>query len=462
MREIKKIGVIGMGYVGIPSAILFANAKGIEKVYGFQRESKSSGYKIKMLNSGESPLKGKEPQLEYLLNVALHRETFECTSNYDLISEMDAITLTIQTPFSNKESLIPDYEPLKNGLIEVGNRLQNDMLVVLESTITPGTTESLAKSILEKQSGLIAGVDFALAHAPERVMVGKLIDNIQTHDRIVGGINNYSTEYATNLYSKVLVKGKVIPMTAKAAETTKTAENTIRDLQIAASNQLALYCESMGINFYDVKLGIDSLKGKGVERAMLNPGAGVGGHCLTKDAYHLERGVALSKSLDYPKCESLFTTARCINDFMPTHMYNLMISGMGRIIHQIRYPVKIAILGWSFLENSDDIRESPSISFAMLLDKMHINYVIHDPYIGSYNTDFCKIIKDSDALVIFTAHDQYKKLLSDPTSLKKDIGREYPVIIDGRNIISADAFIDAGFIYKGIGRGDKNNHEIVK
>jgi DNA-binding YbaB/EbfC family protein len=135
----------------------------------------------------------------------------------------------------------------------------------------------MACEVLEKESGMKAGEGFALAHAPERVMVGRLIRNIQEHDRCVGGIDEVSTKRAVELYSPVLTKGKIIPMSATAAEVTKTAENTFRDLQIAAANELALYCKAMGINFYDVRAGIDSLKGDGITRAILWPGAGVGG-----------------------------------------------------------------------------------------------------------------------------------------------------------------------------------------
>ncbi len=134
-----------------------------------------------------------------------------------------------------------------------GKNISEGSIVVLESTITPGTTNGMAKQILEDESGMVAGEDFALAHAPERVMVGRLLRNISEHDRIIGGIDDISTKRAIELYSPVLTTGKVIPMMAIAAEVTKTAENTFRDLQIAAANELALYCEAMGINFYDGK-----------------------------------------------------------------------------------------------------------------------------------------------------------------------------------------------------------------
>lgn len=184
-------------------------------------------------------------------------------------------------------------------------------------------------------------------------MVGRLLRNIREHDRIVGGIDEASTQRATELYSPVLTTGKVIPMTATAAEVTKTAENTFRDLQIAAINELALYCEAMGINVYDVRTGIDSLKGEGITRALLWPGAGVGGHCLTKDTYHLERGVQMlgKGSLDYPAGEpSLYVLARHINDFMPTHMFRLTMDGLERAGVPPK-GAKVAMLGWAFLSD---------------------------------------------------------------------------------------------------------------
>ncbi|MDD5025402.1 MAG: nucleotide sugar dehydrogenase, partial [Methanoregula sp.] len=336
-----------MGYVGIPAAALIADAPGIEKVYGFQRDSPTSGYKIAMLNRGESPLKGEEPGLEALLHSVVGKKKFECTSDFSKIGGLDAVTLSIQTPFLNKDDLLPDFSALKDGILQVGRYLKPGMLVVLESTITPGTTTGFAREILESESSLVAGQDFALAHAPERVMVGRLLRNIREHDRIVGGIDPVSTRRAAELYSQVLTKGTVIPMTATAAEVTKTAENTFRDLQIAAINELALYCEAMGINVYDVRTGIDSLKGEGITRSLLYPGAGVGGHCLTKDTYHLERGVQqLGRDLlDYPKDEpSLFVLARRINDFMPRHMYRLTVDALARAGRPVK-GARVAILG---------------------------------------------------------------------------------------------------------------------
>jgi UDP-N-acetyl-D-mannosaminuronic acid dehydrogenase len=464
---IRKIGVLGMGYVGIPAAALFADVPHVETVYGFQRDSPSSGYKIAMLNRGESPLKGEEPGLEELLAKVVSAGKFSCTSDFSKIRELDAVTLSIQTPFLNKEDLLPDFSALFEGIRNVGRNLTPGMLVVLESTVTPGTTNGVARELLEKESGLVAGKDFALAHAPERVMVGRLLRNIREHDRIVGGIDEASTRRATELYKPVLTLGKVIPMTATAAEVTKTAENTFRDLQIAAINELALYCEAMGINVYDVRTGIDSLKGEGITRAMLWPGAGVGGHCLTKDTYHLERGVQVlgKDDLDFPKGEpSLYVLARRINDFMPTHMFRLTKDALARAGTPLK-GAKIALLGWSFLANSDDTRNTPAEPYRDLLVKEGAVVSVQDPYVAEYPgvamVPFVEeALEGADAVVIFAGHHQYRTL--DAKVIRNLSGKKHPAMIDGRNLVDPDAYIREGFIYKGIGRGDKNSHAIVE
>jgi UDP-N-acetyl-D-mannosaminuronic acid dehydrogenase len=462
---IKKIGVVGMGYVGIPSAALFAAVPHYEQVYGFQRDSKSSGYKIRMLNHGESPLKGEEPGLKELLKNVVGEGKFSCTSDFSKIAELDAVTLAIQTPFKDSKDLIPDFSPLIHGIRMTGKYMGEGALVVLESTITPGTTAGMAKMLLEEESGMIAGQDFALAHAPERVMVGRLIRNIREHDRIIGGIDSVSTLRAQELYTPVLTTGRIIPMTATAAEVTKTAENTFRDLQIAAVNELALYCEAMGINIYDVRDGVASLKEESVTRAILWPGAGVGGHCLTKDTYHLERGVKILGEglLDYPSGkESLFTLARTINDFMPVHMANLTISGLERS-GQKTDGTRISLLGWAFIANSDDARNTPSEVYHDLMKEQGAEISVHDPYVEHYpgisiTKDLDGVLKDAGAVVIFTAHSEYRSL--DPVKMRKLMGKKRPVIIDGRNMVDPDQFIQSGWVYKGIGRGDKNTHQV--
>jgi len=460
---IKKVGVVGMGYVGIPAAALFADAPAFDRVYGFQRDSPSSGHKIAMLNRGESPLKGEEPGLEELLQKVVSAGKFSCTADFSKVAECDAVTLAIQTPFKDPKDLIPDFTPLIEGIENVGRHLTEGTLVVLESTITPGTTAGMAREILEKTSGLVAGEDFALAHAPERVMVGRLLKNIREHDRCVGGIDDASTKRAVELYTPVLTSGRVIPMTATAAEVTKTAENTFRDLQIAAANQLALYCEAMGINVYDVRAGIDSLKGEGITRAILWPGAGVGGHCLTKDTYHLERGVRVlgPDALDWPgDVASLYVTARHINDFMPAHMLTLTTSALAQAGKTLKGS-KVALLGWAFINDSDDARNTPAEPFRDAVLAAGASVAVHDTWVERYPGvevlhDLAAVLNGADAVVVFAGHKDYRGLA--PADIKAQCGCEHPAIVDGRNIVDPDAFIEAGFAYRGIGRGDKNGH----
>ena len=461
---IRTVGVVGMGYVGIPAAALFADAPEFDSVVGFQRDSASSGYKVAMLNRGESPLKGEEPGLEELLRKVTDAGKFRCTSDFSEIAGCDAVTLAIQTPFLDPKDLIPDFSALIEGLRNVGRYIAEGTLVVLESTVTPGTTAGMAREILEAESGLTAGKEFCLAHAPERVMVGRLLRNIREHDRIVGGIDDVSTARAVELYRPVLTTGKIIPMTATAAEVTKTAENAFRDLQIAAANQLALHCEAIGVNVYDVRAGIDSLKGEGITRAILWPGAGVGGHCLTKDSWHLERGAqVLGGDLWYPHGEkSIFGVARAINEFMPRHMVHLTLEGLKRAGKEPG-GATVALLGWAFIQNSDDTRNTPAEPYLAAMEETGAVVRIHDPYVSEYpgieiSQDLVETLTGVDAVVIFTAHRHYFAL--DPAWMKKISGEEHPVIVDGRNVVDPDLFIQAGFVYKGIGRGDRNDHPI--
>jgi len=214
-----------------------------------------------------------------------------------------------------------------------------------------------------------------------------------------------------------------------------------------------------------VRTGIDSLKGEGITRAMLWPGAGVGGHCLTKDTYHLERGVQqLGKELlDYPAGEpSLFVLARRINDFMPRHMLRLTREGLARSGMPLS-GAKIALLGWAFLANSDDTRNTPSEPYRDDLLTAGAHVAIHDPYVEhapgiTLTPSPDDTIRGADAVVIFAGHRQYRSLV--PTRVKELTGKKHPVIVDGRNLINPDPWIAAGFVYKGIGRGDKNSHPV--
>lgn len=468
MKPIKTVGVLGMGYVGVPAAALFTEK--YDFVYGFQRKSETSGYKIDMLNRGECPFVN-EPYLPQILKSAVKHNKFQCTSDFSKIKELDALTISIQTPFIYPTK--PDYTALTSGLETAAKWLAPETLVVIESTVSPGFTQTSALNILESLSHLhLNDGEFFLAHAPERIMNGRLINNIRNLDRIIGGVNYKSTLRTTELYTPIMKKGKLIQMQARAAETTKVAENACRDLQIATANNLALYCEAMGINFYDVKTGIDSLNTDS-SRGLLLPGAGVGGHCLTKDSYHLEYGLNImrpdmempKKHLDFPqKMQSLFIHSRNINDFMPHHMFYLTTEALiiGEKLNQSNENhKKIALLGWAFNADTEDSRNSPSKTFYELFNPSRTDISIHDPYVKNTSCELTPVLENADAVVIFTGHTQYRTIFNEPgypEHLKQLVNKKYPIIIDGRNIIEPDAYIDAGFIYRGIGRGDKNNH----
>ncbi|HWR25217.1 MAG TPA: UDP binding domain-containing protein, partial [Methanosarcina sp.] len=205
--------------------------------------------------------------------------------------------------------------------------------------------------------------------------------------------------------------------------------------------------------------------GEGITRAVLWPEAGVGGHCLTKDTYHLERGVKIGNGhLDYPAgADSIYVLARKINDFMPVHMYNLTVSALERVGKKMNGS-KIAMLGWAFIRDSDDARNTPSEPYRNLCLKAGAKIAVHDPYVVNYpgveiSDKLDEVIKDADAVVFLAGHSAYFNLKAD--WIKKIAGKKNPVVIDGRNIIEPEMFIGKGFVYKGIGRGDKNEHLII-
>ena len=187
----KKIVVVGMGYVGIPAAALFADVEGY-KVVGVQRRSKRSGWKIDWLNEGKNPIGGDEPGLSELIEKVVKKGTFRVTDDFSECNDADVILIDVQTPTDEKG--IPHYESLKEVSKQIGNHIKKDVLVVIESTVAPGTTKYIVKPILEKESGMSAGDDFSLAFSYERVMVGRLIHNITKLPRIIGGIDKRSTK----------------------------------------------------------------------------------------------------------------------------------------------------------------------------------------------------------------------------------------------------------------------------
>ena len=460
-----RVAVIGMGYVGIPAAVLLAN-RGYE-VTGIQRRSERSGWKIEWLNSGRCPIGGQEPELAEMLKRVVASGKFRATYDFSVIKDQNMILVDVQTPIN--EQNIPRYHSLKSACLELGKYLQAGQIVIIESTVAPGTTEQMVKPVLENVSGLKAGLPegFGLCFSYERVMVGRLLHNIREYPKIVGGIDADSLQAATELYRNI-VKGGVTGTTILTAEIAKTVENAYRDVQIAFANETALLCEALGVDVYQVRQCVNGLPNDPTVpqanpvRNMHFPGAGVGGHCLPKDTWLLMYGYQQYGRFrnDYPS--SLMINARKLNDWMPLHIFELLESALKEAQRDLRES-RVCVLGYAFLENSDDARNTPTITLLKELRQHQIAFSIHDPYIVK-DEDYCiepvlfKALKDSDAAVLMTKHDIYREL--QPRQLKDLMSTR--VIIDGRNLFDPQEFITEGFIYRGIGKGNYNHIQAMK
>ena len=453
----RNIAVVGMGYVGIPVATLLADAG--HDVTGIQRRSSRSGWKIDWLNEGRCPIGGNEPELPGMLERVVREGRFKVTSDYSAVGAADIILIDVQTETDTDH--VPRYEPLEEACRSVGKTLSPGKVVIVESTVAPGTTEFLVRPILEKESGLRAGLPdgFGLCFAYERVMVGRLIHNIREYPKIVGGVDNESAQIACQLYRSIVNSG-VHSTDIMTAEVSKTVENAYRDVQIAFANEVALLCESLGIDVYDVRKFVNGLPDDpsvphaNPVRNMHFPGAGVGGHCLPKDTWLLMHGYARYASHESQYPTSVLKDARYLNDWMPFHMVDLLEDALKEAKKDMKGST-ICVLGYAFLENSDDPRNTPTIPLLKELERRGAMYKIHDPFIKEdegyrIESDIDEALKDCDALVLMTKHDYYKCI--DPARLNGLLRTK--VIVDGRNLFDAGNFITAGFVVRGVGKGN--------
>ncbi len=384
--------VIGMGYVGIPCAALFADVPGF-RVTGVQRRSPRSGWKIDCLNSGRSPFAGDEPGLaELIQRVALEKRTFHVTDDIAVCRDADAILIDVQTPVDANH--VPQYESLREAAAGAGQHMKQGVLVVIESTVAPGTTQHVVQPILEQESGMKAGSphppspsphtgrgggNFYLAFSYERVMPGKLLEYLTHFPRVVGGIDAESTRRAVALYRHIMQK-EITPTDCLTAEVAKTVENAYRDVNIAFANEMALICESLGVDVFEVR----SLVNARPDRHMHIPGAGVGGHCLPKDPWLLNHGV---NAYGHSKVRSdLLALARDINDSMPLHMAKLVQEALAEAGQPLA-GAKVAVLGIAYLENADDTRNTPALPLIRALRDQGAIVVAHDPYVRQADFD---------------------------------------------------------------------------
>jgi len=424
------IVVLGLGYVGLPAAVTFASngytVIGVDIDYS----------KVKAINTGKCYIR--EPGLDILLRESVSKGLLRATTDaVKAIKQCDAVIIAVPTPVKQG---VMDLSYLKDALVTVKKGQHKGMLVVIESTIPPGTTVNLAKPILE-ESGLKVEKDFYLAHVPERIAPGRAIYELLHEPRVVGGVGPRSTEKALELYSKV--NSNLYPTDATTAEFVKLIENTFRDLNIAFANLLALIAEKLGIDVYEAIRLANTHPRVNIHM----PGAGVGGPCLTKDPYML---ASLYKEFWGTQ---LIELARKINEYMPKHTVEIVEKALKEDGLSIE-DAKITILGAAYKGGVDDARESPAKYIVKELLGKGARVVVYDPYtnesFGAERTDTQEdAIKDADAIVIVTDHPEFRNLnLENIAKLVR-----HKIIVDGRRVIEPYQAIKYGFRYYGIGYG---------
>ena len=419
--------VLGLGYVGLPVACLFAEAG--FPVVGIRRNRE----KIELINQGVCPIEGKEPGLAELLARVVSEGRFRATTDYEICREAQVVLIAVETPV-DLATKKPDYQALRSALTDLGDRLSRGTMVIIESTIAPGTMAQVVKPLLEETSGLRVNEDFYLVNCPERVMPGKLLANIRGCHRVVGGTSPEAAELAVRFYRHV-VQADLDPVDCLTAELVKTMENTYRDVQIAFANEMALLCESLGADVWRVR----ELVNKAPYRDMHLPGAGVGGHCLPKDPWLL-----ISNAKDGFESR-LIPAARAINDGMPLHVADLIVDALREAGRDVS-SAKVAVLGYAYLENSDDTRNSPSAVLVKRLRELDAEVVIHDPYVPEYRGDLLERVRGCDAVVVMVRHAEYRTLPDEVLNT--------PVVVDGRNMASPVVVREKEeTVFRSLGRG---------
>jgi UDP-N-acetyl-D-mannosaminuronic acid dehydrogenase len=424
-----RLVVVGLGYVGLPVAARFAQA-GFD-VTGLDVDER----RVTQINAGSCPIEGDEPGLAELVGDVVAAGRLRATTDYTVCQEADIVLIAVETPIDSVHQ--PRYSALRSALRALEPNVKPGAMVIVESTVAPGTMERLVHPTLEARGKRHSGRDFYLVHCPERVMPGLLLSNLARMSRVVGGDTPEAAMLAQAFYRHV-VEADLDLANCVTAELVKTAENAYRDVQIAFANELALICEHVGADVWQVR----DLVNKSPGRDVLYPGAGVGGHCIPKDPWLLAYGASESVTA------KLIPAAREVNDYMPLHMAELTVDALERAGVEIE-DARIAVLGYAYLENSDDTRNSPSITLVSRLQELGAEVMIHDPWVRGYDGDVEERVQDCDALVVMVAHDEYRAV--DLIKLKARVAR--PILVDGRHVFSVDQARAAGWVYRGVGLG---------
>ena len=414
----KKICIVGLGYIGLPTATMFSCYG--HKVIGVDVNEKV----VNNINKGKIIIE--EPNLEELVEDVVKKGNLIASISP---KESDVFIISVPTPI--KDDKTSDMSYVISATKSIVKYLKEGNIVVLESTSPVGTTEEVVKPIIE-ESGLKVGRDIMLGYCPERVIPGKIIYELKSNDRVIGGIDKKSAEEIRKIY-KTIVDGNIYLTDCKTAELCKLMENTYRDVNIALSNELLLICDKLNINVWEVI----EYSNKHPRVNLHTPGPGVGGHCLAVDPWFI-----IEKE---PELSNIIKSSRLLNDSMPEYVYNKI----NKILQKDKSK-KITILGITYKANTDDMRESPIIKLIDKLLKNNYNVKVFDPYIKDFQINCQSILeacKDSDLLILGVNHDYFKNLPLDEikTTMKGNL------ILDTRNFLDKEEVEKSGFIYKLLG-----------
>lgn len=396
-RERGRMCVVGLGYIGLPTAVVFARS-------GWQVTGVDiSAHKVEMVNAGMLPFV--EEGLEQALADAVSTGHLRAST---APSSADVFIVSVPTPFVQDHRA--DLTFVDAAADEVAGVLRGGELVVLESTVPPGATEHMAKRILDRRPELDGRLDFA--HAPERVLPGRIMAELRTNDRIVGGLTPEATERARGVYADFCT-GTISTTDARTAELSKLAENSFRDVNIAFANELSLICARLGIDVWE----LISLANHHPRVDILQPGPGVGGHCIAVDPWFIV-------SAD-PQDSRLIRTAREVNDSKPRWVISRVLAALDALS---RRGARVAVLGLAFKADIDDLRESPSVEIAreLAVSRPGVGFDVVEPNIeqlppeltGLANVSLVGLaagLERADVVVLLVDHHEFKDV--DTTSL---------------------------------------------
>lgn len=426
-KEKMKISILGLGYVGFPLACAIAR-KTNHSLVGFDINEK----KINLIKSGKSPVDDEQAEKD------IQEISLNVSNDDSIIAGSDIYIVCVPTPVLG--GYTPDLNPVKSALQTISKYLKPGQIIIIESTINPGVCDEIAIPFVEEKTGLKAGLDFDLAHCPERINPGDSKWNVYNIPRNIGSTTQTATKKAADLYREV-ISGEINEMPdLKSTEATKIIENTFRDINIAFVNELAKSFDVLDINLDSV---IKAAANKPFAFMPHFPSCGVGGHCIPVDPYYLIERAKLS-GFDH----KFLKLAREINNSMPEYTVNLLSNKLNNIGLPLN-GTKVALLGISYKANVADLRESPAIEIQSLLLSRGVNLQLFDPYFPEMNSreSLNEVLDKCTAIVLSTDHKEFKNL-----KLENLVRRGIKVVIDGKNCLGEEFLSTDKLIYKGIGR----------